>query len=536
MSQYLRQNMSKQTEDPKTDRKEDKKEEIKNNQETPKSGWLKLLPAVAVLAAVCVSVYHTQEIPVSSSQAAENTVMSTEQIKTLLSYEEESKETSQTGSSQATDKKKKTTSAKNKKTKKKTSKITKGTKKNTTSGAAANAAVAASAGSTYTPTAEVPADGYVDGVYTGSGRGFGGTITVQVTVSNHQIAAIDILDASGETPAYFANAQGVISRILSGQSPNVDAVGGATYSSNGIIQAVQNALSQAMPSGNGQSDENTMPSPEPENPQETPEPTPTERPLPTPDPENPQKYQDGTYTGTGTGFSGTVILTAEIRQGIIESLKADHTDTPAFFEKAWSVLEGDILSAQTAEGIDTVSGATVSSNGILEAMKDILKQAEQGVANPTPTPCPTATPLPSPTPKPTETPIPTPTEAPIVTPDPENPETTPTPAPEDPEVTPTPEETPTPEPLGPYKDGVYTSSSYGFSGYVNITVTVSNGQIISVEQSNADSPEYFDHAWGTLLPQIMANQSVDGIDTVSGATYSSEGILNAARKAIAQAQ
>ena len=44
--------------------------------------------------------------------------------------------------------------------------------------------------------------------------------------------------------------KGVISKILASQSPNVDAVSGATYSSNGIITAVQNALSQAIPSGN----------------------------------------------------------------------------------------------------------------------------------------------------------------------------------------------------------------------------------------------------------------------------------------------
>ena len=87
-----------------------------------------------------------------------------------------------------------------------------------------------------TPVAAVPANGYKDGVYEGSGTGFGGTIRVQVTVSGGKIAAIDILDASGETASYFASAQGVISRMIAGNTPNVDAVSGATYSSNGIIQ------------------------------------------------------------------------------------------------------------------------------------------------------------------------------------------------------------------------------------------------------------------------------------------------------------
>ena len=112
------------------------------------------------------------------------------------------------------------------------------------------------------------------------------------------------------------------------------------------------------------------------------------------------------------------------------------------------------------------------------------------------------------------------------------PEATPTP-----KATPTPEETPepTPEPTGPYIDGTYTGSSYGYSGRVNVTVTIQGGQIASIEQSNSDSPEYFDYAWETIYPQIMGNQSADGIDAASGATYSSEGILGAIQKALAQA-
>ena len=355
----------------------------------------------------------------------------------------------------------------------------------------------------------------MDGTYTGSGTGFGGTITVQVTVSNHKIASINILDASSETASYFANAQGVVSRIISSQSPNVDAVSGATYSSNGIITAVQNALSQAIPSGN-----QTTATPTP-----TPSPKPTKKPVPTPNPDKESPYKDGTYTGTAQGYSGTVTLTAKIKKGIIKSLDVKHTDTPQFFQKAWEVLENSIIQNQSADGVDTVSGATYSSKGILNAMKDIQKQAAKTNAKVTPTPVPTETPNVTPTPEATPTPE--------VTPTPEN-----TPAPtETPEPTPTPDETPepTPEPQGPYKDGTYSASSYGYSGRVEVTVTIQNGQIASIEQSNSDSPEYFDYAWGTLYPQIMGNQSADGIDTASGATFSSEGILGAVQKALAQA-
>lgn len=139
-----------------------------------------------------------------------------------------------------------TSISKNIKKDKKTSKIKTGTKKNSSTGFSANGGTAGGgAGSTVTPTTEVPAGGYADGTYTGSGTGFGGTITVQVTVTDHKIAAINIVDASSENSLLFCKCTGVISKILASQSPNVDAVSGATYSSNGIITAVQNALSQA---------------------------------------------------------------------------------------------------------------------------------------------------------------------------------------------------------------------------------------------------------------------------------------------------
>ena len=529
----------------------EKKQQPKSDHSRP---WLKLLPAAAVFAAVCVTCYQAEKTPVQTVEVSDADIISTADIKSMLALED-SAESAQNSTTDS-DKNSKNASGKNSKktssTKKKTSKIKTGTKKNTSAGAAANGAAGAAgsgggAGTTYTPTTEVPQDGYVDGTYTGSGTGFGGTITVQVTVSNHQIASINIVDASSETATYFANAQGVISKILASQSPNVDAVSGATYSSNGIIQAVQNALSKAMPSG---SQTEVTPTPEATpTPDATPTPKPTKKPVPTPKPGEEQLYKDGTYTGTGKGYSGTVILTAKIKKGVITSLDVKHSDTPMFFDKAWEVMEDEIIQNQTTEGIDTVSGATFSSKGILSAMKDILKQAKKGTAKPTPTPEPTVTPkptatptpIPTATPKPTATPAPEVTETPEVTPDPD---VTPTPEPtqspdKNPDITPTPtpEETPepTPEPLGSYRDGTYSGSSYGYSGKVTVTVTISGGQIVSLEQTNKDSPEFFEAAWGTLNPQILANQSADGIDTVSGATFSSEGILGAARKALAQA-
>ena len=497
--------------DKNNEQKNNKTPEMKPKQDSFRS-WLKLIPAAAVFAAVCVTCYQADKSPVETTSVSDNNIMSTDEIKELISHGTAGKDFDSEDSSETNG----TSISKTSKKTKKTSKIKTGTKKNSSTGSSANGGTAGGgAGSTVTPTTEVPAGGYADGTYTGSGTGFGGTITVQVTVTDHKIAAINIVDASNETASYFANAQGVISKILASQSPNVDAVSGATYSSNGIITAVQNALSQAIPSGN-----QAVVTPTP-----TPSPKPTKKPSPIPKPGDEQIYKDGTYTGTGKGYSGTITLTAKIKKGVIKSLEAEHTDTPMFFKKAWDILENEIIQNQSVDGIDTVSGATYSSKGIINAMKDIQKQAEKGTTKVTPTPTPevTVTPIPE------ATPIPTPEETPT-------PEVTPTPE-ETPAPTPTPEETPepTPEPTGPYIDGTYTGSSYGYSGRVNVTVTIQGGQIASIEQSNSDSPEYFDYAWETIYPQIMGNQSADGIDAASGATYSSEGILGAIQKALAQA-
>lgn len=88
--------------------------------------------------------------------------------------------------------------------------------------------------------------GYVDGIYEGEGTGFGGQITVSVTVEEGAITAIEVLSAGGEDPAYYALAESVLEEMLELQSAQVDTVSGATFSSGGIIAAVQDALGKAV--------------------------------------------------------------------------------------------------------------------------------------------------------------------------------------------------------------------------------------------------------------------------------------------------
>lgn len=86
--------------------------------------------------------------------------------------------------------------------------------------------------------------GYRDGTYEGSGKGRNGVITVRVTVTQGKIAAVDVINQT-ETPRYYALAKSVIPEILSQQTVEVDAVSGATITSEGIKAAVLSALGQA---------------------------------------------------------------------------------------------------------------------------------------------------------------------------------------------------------------------------------------------------------------------------------------------------
>ena len=79
----------------------------------------------------------------------------------------------------------------------------------------------------------------------GGAKGFGGMITVLVTVENGTISEIEITSADGEDKAYLSMAEDIIPKIIEAQSADVDTVSGATFSSTGIRDAVSEALKQA---------------------------------------------------------------------------------------------------------------------------------------------------------------------------------------------------------------------------------------------------------------------------------------------------
>lgn len=465
-----------------------------------KKNLVKLAPAAVVIAAVAAAGAQAgssgKEVTAETREVVKSQDLES-LLKTAYSYEAADDEAEEESLLKAG---KNTSSASSKKKTSKISKKKSGIKKGSSKTLPVKTAASSGVGqgSTTTPTTEVPEGGYKDGTYQGSGTGFGGTITVQVTVSGGKITAVDILSASGETGSYFASAQGVVSKVLSSQSPNVDAVSGATYSSNGIIQAVQNALSQA-----GNSDSAT--------PAATP--TPTPKPAKKPKKDTSVSYKDGVYEGQAEGFDGTVTVKVTIKNGKIKKISNTNTDTPEFFNKAWKTIKSNVISRQSTSEIDTVSGATFSSNGILGALSQALSKADQSGTTDSKeediTPTPTAVPDETVTPIPTELPQPTKT--------PDNPS----------------DEQPV---VNLLKDGTYTGSAMGYSGQVNITLTIKDGKITEVTNTNSDTRSFFNKAWRSIQPKILEKQSTEGIDTVSGATFSSMGILDASKIALEQAK
>ena len=94
---------------------------------------------------------------------------------------------------------------------------------------------------------------YSDGVYTGSGTGLRGTTQVRVTVENGAIADITVLSYADDYQFFSRAESGMIDRILDSQGIDVATVSGATFSSNGILEAVADALGLSFTNPNSSS-------------------------------------------------------------------------------------------------------------------------------------------------------------------------------------------------------------------------------------------------------------------------------------------
>ncbi len=322
-----------------------------------------------------------------------------------------------------------------------------------------------------------------DGVYKGTGTGFAGDITVSVQIKDKQIVSIDIISSSDDE-AFFTRAKAVIDKIIEGQTLDVDTVSGATFSSRGIINAVKNALTgekdinetgQAQSGGSAVTGSSTSVAAV----------------------EEPDGYKDGIYYGTGTGFGGPLKVKVEISDGKITSIQiVENSDGSGYISKA-SALISSIISKQSTN-VDTVSGATYSSVGIIQAVRDALSQAATNGSSTED----------STTNKGNNN------SASDSSDDNMN------------SVTGT----------VPYKEGIYYGTAEGYSGDVSVAVVIQEHTIKAILITEHSDDEAFFNRAMEVAKKVIKTQKTDDVDAVSGATYSSEGLLNAIKNALKQAE
>ena len=408
-----------------------------------------------------------------------------------------------------------------------------GTESNNATAAAANAGNAAGSAPSVSKVSE--SGTWKDGTYTGSGKGFGGTISVKVTVKDGKISAIDVTSASGETASYFSKAKGIIPKMISGQTTNVDAASGATYSSNGIITAVRNALSKAE---TGKSSTKKKKKKNKKNKKKNSDSDSNNNNNITAPAEG---YEDGTYTGSaacsGEQFKEySVTANVTIKNGKISAVEVSSTAKGTNLKQFMSRdeiknLPSLIVSKNGTSGVDAVSGATYSSHAIFNAVNDALSKAKKNSSS-------TEKKEETTTEKKEETT----TEKKEETTTEKKEETT-TEKKEETTTEKKEETTENPDEGKNYKNGTYKVSvtcepdeDEDFDSYtISMDITIKKDKITEISNitanTNSTNKAYTNDAKKGMVSKIIANGNADSVNTVAGATCSSKAIKDACQKA-----
>ncbi len=192
-------------------------------------------------------------------------------------------------------------------------------------------------------------------------------------------------------------------------------------------------------------------------------------------------YQDGTYTASEQGFAGDVTATVVIEGGKIKDVQIEGKDeTPDKGGAAIEEMQPKILESQSAE-VDSVTGATITSDAVKKAVAAALEQAKSGAAAST-----------------------------------------------DAEAG-----------AGPaavtFTAGTYTGTGDGYNGPVEVSVTFGEDKIENIEVTSSHETEHV----GTPVFDIMIPQMVEangtGVDAISGATFTSRALKTAVNAAAEEA-
>ena len=194
------------------------------------------------------------------------------------------------------------------------------------------------------PFTAVNAATFTPGEYEATAQGFGGDVTVKVTVDENAVTAVEIT-GEDETPALGGAAIEEFTTSLVGVSDAeaVEAVSGATVTSTAVKEALAKALAQAK----GEAAENTAE----------------------------LAFTAGTYTGKASGYNGEVELAVTFSDTAVTAVElVSSKETQYVGDVAFEPMFADIVEAN-GSGVDTVSGATFTSAAIRNAVNDAAEQA-----------------------------------------------------------------------------------------------------------------------------------------------------------------
>ena len=182
-------------------------------------------------------------------------------------------------------------------------------------------------------------------------------------------------------------------------------------------------------------------------------------------------YTAGEYTASAQGMGGQVPVTVTFSANEITKVEiGEHNETPGISDPAIEQLPDAIMKAQSAD-VDVVSGATVTSTAIIEAVKSCIAQAkgesQSGGSG--------------------------------------------------------------------YTPGTYTATTYGMGGEYHVIATFSEKEILSIDTSdNSETLMLGTEALRILTERVLENQSLD-LDAVSCATVSSNSFIRGIEDCVKQA-
>ncbi|SFE80474.1 FMN-binding protein [Peptostreptococcus sp. D1] len=367
-------------------------------------------------------------------------------------------------------------------------------------------------GSTSSPVNTSIPNKLKDGTYYGEANGYAGPVKVKVVVSGGRISDISV-ESHTETPGYYEKGAGVISSILSAQNTNVDSISGATLTSNAIKSAVSSALRNAGASSGGTSGSSNSSSDSEKLKKQVSDLQKDKESLKKQlnDALNnsngiPGKLKDGTYHGESNGYAGPIKVKVVVSGGRISDISVEsHTETSGYYEKGAGVISS-ILSAQSTK-VDSISGATLTSGAIKSAVSSALKSAGANSGGE------------------------------------DNSQENNRLKRQVSELQSEKESlrkqlndalSNSSDISSRLNDGTYEGSGRGFKGDINVSVKVSNGKIESIAVTNHSDDEPYITDAKSILSRIVSNQSVK-VDSVTGATFSSNGIKTAVKNALKKA-